>query len=270
MAGHRGAARALAVGDAWRARRPEAIGAIADGLRAIHAVPIADFPAGWTEEVWVGREPASLGRGRLSWSGCSSTAMRARRTRWSPTAGAWTGHVDFGDLAVGDRWADLAVASLSLDWNFGEGHQDELFEAYGIEPTRSGSATTGRSGSSSRKGSTLRVWPGRRHGSAAARALPGYSPDLRRRSPGDARTRGPSVTIARRSAGEHDRITGGQMLTRWPLDQVARLELDPTLTGRASARGARPPVVALCLDRHPANKSPAASPDGALRASVCE
>ena len=26
---------------------------------------------------------------------------------------------DFGDLAVGDRWADLAVASLSLDWNFG-------------------------------------------------------------------------------------------------------------------------------------------------------
>ena len=39
-----------------------------------------------------------------------------------------------GDLAVGDRWADLAIASLSLDWNFGEGHQDELFEAYGIEP----------------------------------------------------------------------------------------------------------------------------------------
>ena len=47
--------------------------------------------------------------------------------------GEWTGHVDFGDLAVGDRWADLAVASLSLDWNFGEGHQDELFDAYGID-----------------------------------------------------------------------------------------------------------------------------------------
>ena len=48
--------------------------------------------------------------------------------------GAWTGNVDFGDLAVGDRWADLAIASLSLDWNFGEGHQQELFDAYGIEP----------------------------------------------------------------------------------------------------------------------------------------
>jgi kanamycin kinase len=46
----------------------------------------------------------------------------------------WTGNVDFGDLAIGDRWADLAVASLSLDWNFGEGHQAELFDAYGIQP----------------------------------------------------------------------------------------------------------------------------------------
>ena len=48
--------------------------------------------------------------------------------------GAWTGNVDFGDLAVGDRWADLAVASMSLDWNFGDGHQGEFFDAYGIEP----------------------------------------------------------------------------------------------------------------------------------------
>jgi len=29
---------------------------------------------------------------------------------------------------------DLAVASMSLDWNFGEGHQHELFDAYGIDP----------------------------------------------------------------------------------------------------------------------------------------
>ena len=48
--------------------------------------------------------------------------------------GIWTGHVDLGDLAVGDRWADLAIASLSLDWNFGEGHQQELYDAYGIAP----------------------------------------------------------------------------------------------------------------------------------------
>lgn len=56
----------------------------------------------------------------------------APNTLISPT-GQWVGHVDLGDLPVGDRWADLAVASLSLDWNFGEGHEDELFDAYGIE-----------------------------------------------------------------------------------------------------------------------------------------
>lgn len=44
------------------------------------------------------------------------------------------GNVDFGDPAVGDRWADLAIASLSLDGNFGEGHQDEFFATYEIEP----------------------------------------------------------------------------------------------------------------------------------------
>lgn len=123
-----------AVGDRWRARRPEAIRAIADGLRAMHAVTIDEFPSGWTSEVWVGRSPASIGP-RPSVEGpvlvhgdaCAPNTLISDE-------GAWTGNVDFGDLAVGDRWADLAVASMSLDWNFGEGHQAEFFDAYGIEP----------------------------------------------------------------------------------------------------------------------------------------
>lgn len=122
-----------AVGDTWRARRPEAIRAIASGLRAIHAVPIHDFPVGWTAEVWVGRTPDSLGP-RPS----INAPVLVHGDACAPNtlidhAGAWVGHVDFGDLAVGDRWADLAIASLSLDWNFGEGHQDEFFDTYGIE-----------------------------------------------------------------------------------------------------------------------------------------
>lgn len=123
-----------AVGDRWRARRSEAIAAIADGLRAIHAVPIDDFPAGWTEAVWVGRRPTSLGTCPpiidpvlVHGDACAPNTLIS-------DAGRWTGNVDFGDLAVGDRWADLAIASLSLDWNFGEGHQDELFAAYGTTP----------------------------------------------------------------------------------------------------------------------------------------
>ena len=122
-----------AVGDTWRARRPEAIRAIATGLRAIHTIPIDDFPSRWTSEVWVGRAPDSLGpRPPLDEVVLVHGDACAPNTLIS-TAGEWTGHVDFGDLAVGDRWADLAIASLSLDWNFGEGHQSELFEAYGIE-----------------------------------------------------------------------------------------------------------------------------------------
>jgi kanamycin kinase len=122
-----------AVGERWRARRPEAIRAIAAGLRALHAVPIHDVPGRWTEESWVGATPPTLGH-RPS----IDEPVLVHGDACAPNTlvdldGRWIGHVDVGDLAVGDRWADLAIASLSLDWNFGEGHQQELFDAYGIE-----------------------------------------------------------------------------------------------------------------------------------------
>ena len=123
-----------AVGDAWRGRRSEAIQAIAAGLRAIHSIDIQDFPSEWTAEVWVGQDPQSLAPRPsivdpvlVHGDACAPNTLIS-------ADGAWTGNVDFGDLAIGDRWADLAIASLSLDWNFGEGHQQELFDAYGIRP----------------------------------------------------------------------------------------------------------------------------------------
>jgi kanamycin kinase len=122
-----------AVGDTWRLRPSEAIRAIATGLRALHAVAVDDFPAAWTDEAWVGRTPASLGeRPPVHDPVLVHGDACAPNTLVSPD-GRWTGNVDFGDLAVGDRWADLAVASMSLDWNYGEGHQGALFDAYGIE-----------------------------------------------------------------------------------------------------------------------------------------
>ncbi len=97
-----------AVGDTWRARRSEAIEAIATGLRAIHAVEIDDFPHEWTAQVWVGRQPPSLGpRPPLHDPVLVHGDACAPNTLIEST-GAWTGNVDFGDLAVGDRWADLA------------------------------------------------------------------------------------------------------------------------------------------------------------------
>ena len=123
-----------AVGDTWRARRTEAIQAIAKGLRVIHAIPIDDFPSEWAAEVWIGRTPPSIGpRPTIDGPVIVHGDACAPNTLISPS-GEWVGNVDFGALGVGDRWADLAIASMSLDWNFGPGHQHELYDAYGIEP----------------------------------------------------------------------------------------------------------------------------------------
>jgi kanamycin kinase len=80
-----------AVGDTWRARRSEAIAAIATGLRAIHALDLDDFPSDWTRQVWVGRQPASLGlRPPLPQPVVVHGDACAPNTLISPT-GEWTG-----------------------------------------------------------------------------------------------------------------------------------------------------------------------------------
>ena len=48
--------------------------------------------------------------------------------------GRWSGHVDLGALGVGDRWADIAIATWSTQWNYGPGWERALLDAYGIEP----------------------------------------------------------------------------------------------------------------------------------------
>jgi kanamycin kinase len=51
-------------------------------------------------------------------------------------AGRAFAYVDLAALGVADRWADIAVASMSTTWNFGRGLSDALIEAYGVEPDR--------------------------------------------------------------------------------------------------------------------------------------
>ena len=123
-----------AVGDQWRARSAEAIAAIATGLHAIHALPIEEFPIEWRDEAWLERQPANLGPRPPIVDAVVVHGDACAPNTLITDDGSWSGNVDFGDLGVGDRWADLAVASMSLDWNFGEGHQDEFYAAYGIEP----------------------------------------------------------------------------------------------------------------------------------------
>ncbi len=49
-------------------------------------------------------------------------------------SGKWVAHVDLGNLGIGDRWADLAVMTWSTVWNYGEGWEMNVYDAYGIEP----------------------------------------------------------------------------------------------------------------------------------------
>lgn len=47
-------------------------------------------------------------------------------------AGEVTGFVDLGELAVADRWYDLAVATWSVTWNLGPGWEQLFLASYGI------------------------------------------------------------------------------------------------------------------------------------------
>jgi kanamycin kinase len=47
--------------------------------------------------------------------------------------GVVTGYLDVGELAVADRWCDIAVAAWSVTWNAGPGWEDLFYESYGVE-----------------------------------------------------------------------------------------------------------------------------------------
>jgi kanamycin kinase len=47
-------------------------------------------------------------------------------------AGHVTGFVDLGELAVADRWYDLAVATWSVTWNLGPGWEELFLASYGV------------------------------------------------------------------------------------------------------------------------------------------
>jgi len=113
-----------AVTDAWRARPGEAVAAIAEGLRVLHALPIAEcaFACRWAPAGGVSADDLVVVQG----DACAPNTIIG-------TDGRFCGHVDVGLLGVADRWADLAIASRSLDWNYGPGWQDEFFAAYGID-----------------------------------------------------------------------------------------------------------------------------------------
>jgi kanamycin kinase len=122
-----------AVNDRWRQRPVEAIRAIADGLRRLHSLPTDDCPFDW------GAESRMAESVFPEWPPPIDKLVVCHGDPCAPNTllgddGQFAANVDFGRLGLADRWADLAVATMSLGWNY-EGYDQRLFwDIYGVQP----------------------------------------------------------------------------------------------------------------------------------------
>ncbi|HEX7168459.1 MAG TPA: aminoglycoside 3'-phosphotransferase [Acidimicrobiales bacterium] len=149
----------------WKADPATAVRAIGDGLRHLHdALPVATCPFPWdvesrlefieTNRVGDGRDPAGWHEDfrHLTWE----DALRVLRDpppverlvvchgdTCAPNTlltddGRFSGHVDLGQLGTADPWADIAIATWSLEWNYGPGWEPLLLDTYGVaaDPAR--------------------------------------------------------------------------------------------------------------------------------------
>lgn len=133
-----------AVTPRWLAAPEIAVRAVGEALRALHdALPVPECPWSWQA---ADRITSAEARGirvpdvlrdapevdRLvvchGDACCPNTLL--------DTEGRWLAHVDLAALGTGDRWADIAAASMSTLWNYGPGWSDLLIEAYGVTPDR--------------------------------------------------------------------------------------------------------------------------------------
>ncbi len=122
-----------AVDALWSDRPEVAARAIGAGLRELHdALPVDACPFG--RPSWVGGAGPPADRLVV----CHGDACAPNTLMGDD--GTFSGHVDLGDLGVADRWADLAIATMSLDWNYptadDRDYEAVLLDAYGAPPDR--------------------------------------------------------------------------------------------------------------------------------------
>lgn len=133
-----------AVAPRWLAEPAVAVRAVGEGLRALHdALPAAECPYEWST---ASRIESAEGRGirlpdALREPPPIDVLVVCHADACCPNTligddGHWTAHVDLGLLGTGDRWGDIAVASMSTEWNYGPGWEDALIAAYGVDPDR--------------------------------------------------------------------------------------------------------------------------------------
>ncbi len=140
----------------WRANPAVAVTVIGRALRSLHdRAPVASCPFDWSLDDRLARVPAELHPADWHAEHRSLTVPDALARLGDPPAvdqlvvchgdscapntlidddGRCSGLVDLGALGVADRWADLAVATWSSQWNYGPGWERPLLDAYGIDP----------------------------------------------------------------------------------------------------------------------------------------
>ena len=125
-----------AVDTRWRQNPEKAVTAIAYGLSRLHQrLPVDECPFDWSAEDRLARIPKNTGP--ASTPPPIDKLVVCHGDPCAPNTlldddGNWSGNVDMAALGRADRWADLAVASLSLSWNYGPGWEPLFFDTYGI------------------------------------------------------------------------------------------------------------------------------------------
>ncbi|WP_102194116.1 aminoglycoside 3'-phosphotransferase [Microbacterium aurantiacum] len=133
-----------AVDPMWADQPGTAVRAVGEALRAMHdTLPVEDCPWEWSTPVRIAGAATrgTVVPGRLLESPPIDRLVVCHGDACMPNTllaadGRWSAHVDLAALGTADRWADIAVASMSTEWNYGPGWEDALIEAYGVEPDR--------------------------------------------------------------------------------------------------------------------------------------
>lgn len=129
-----------AVSTRWLADPATAVRAIGEGLRALHdRLPVTECPFEWSARSRLAGHPDLSALDPWRDPPPDDVLVVCHGDACAPNTligedGRWLAHVDLGSLGVGDRWSDLAIATYSTQWNYGEGWEDALLEAYGVGP----------------------------------------------------------------------------------------------------------------------------------------
>jgi aminoglycoside phosphotransferase len=144
---------------AFETMLPELMTQLAGGLRNIHDIPIPDCPYDQRLDVKLAEAKRRVEHGLVdeadfdeSRQGAKAQDLFKELIRNKPVRqdlvfthgdyclpniilkdGKVSGFVDWGRAGVADRYQDLALATRSIIYNFGEQHVSQFIHAYGIE-----------------------------------------------------------------------------------------------------------------------------------------